>query len=717
MATLKCPYCDNEFDLTDFKGERRVECPMCGRSLRVVRRKGKAGTKAEVQPQSTTAWGTEGFRSSTRRDRYGEIKKGDVLGGFRIEHILGAGAMAVVYEATQLSLDRRVALKILPKEFAERDSFVRQFDSETELLASLNHPNIVNIIDRGREGDTYYFAMEFVEGTTLGDLLSSGQMNEEFFIQIMEQCAEALIYAHSKGIIHRDLKPANIMLNDQGIVKIADFGVAGLLAEAQEEGKGKKKVMGTRGYMPPEQEIHVNRTDERSDIFSLGAVMYRVLTGKVPDRLPPKPPSKLDPEVDPRIDSLVLKCLEAAPKKRYQSAEELLEALQSYHRQISRAQEVCPECQAENPVSQKTCLNCGADLSSLFDVCPVCGAENRVDVEVCMECGRSLKQLRQQESVRISKIEERARALAVRHRYEEAINELKQVFEVKGKVFKRARDKARRLIANFREQREEYFQEKVKEARSLATEAKLGEAMKVLKELPKQLASSKQVRSLVSHIQSQMNLAKKRVEGVSKMLADKRYEEAEKALESVEKVWVNCPGLEDARRRLEGSRQTEEMVGYELGEAKEQLEAGNFAQARAALQFAMSTTPDSPEVKKLLAEIERRERKATLRNALQGGKKAFEEGHYRDAARCWQTALELLPEGDERRAKLEKNVRLAKQQALGTEVVPLELARVVRLEPTGVFSGAAAIGNLLGVLLFFVMSIFLIGAMFVYVLA
>jgi len=378
---------------------------------------------------------------------------------------------------------------------------------------------------------------------------------------------------------------------------------------------------------------------------------------------------------------------------------------------------VCPECKQENPVTQKTCLHCGADLSSLFDVCPVCGAENRIDVEVCMECGRSLKQLRHQVSVKISKTEERARALAVRHRYEEAIAELKQIFEAKGKVFRRARDKARRLIANFREQRKEYFQEKVKEARALATEAKLAEAMDVLKELPEQLTRSKQVQSLVSHIRSQMNLARKRVEGVTKMLAEKRYEEAENALAGVEKVWVNCPGLEDARRRLEGSRQTEEMVGYELTEAREQLEAGNFTQARAALQFALSTTPDSPRVKKLLAEIERREKKATLRNALQGGKKAFDQGHYRDAVRCWKSAMELLPEGDERRARLEKSIKRAKEQALGTEVVALAPARLVRLEPTGVFSGAASIGNLLGVLLFVVVSILLLGAMFVYVLA
>ena len=177
MPSVKCPYCDNEFEWTKSMGESRVQCPLCNKTMAIVRKQKKAGT--DVQPRAITSWGTEGFGSEKTRAEYGEIKKGDVLGGFRIEEMLGAGAMAVVYKATQLSLDRPVALKILPKEFAERTSFVRQFDSETDLLASLNHPNIVSIIDRGREGDTYFFAMEFIEGTTLGEMLAAGELDEE----------------------------------------------------------------------------------------------------------------------------------------------------------------------------------------------------------------------------------------------------------------------------------------------------------------------------------------------------------------------------------------------------------------------------------------------------------------------------------------------------------------------------------------------------------
>ena len=185
MASLRCPYCRSEFEWNEQVGQGRVACPVCSRTVEIVRKKGTESGETEIKVRSTTGWGTEGFSSETARAEYGEIKKGDLLGGFRVEDMVGAGAMAIVYRATQVSLDRSVALKILPKAFAKRESFVRQFDSETELLASLNHPNIVSIIDRGREGETYYFAMEFVEGTTFGELIASGELDEEFFLQIL----------------------------------------------------------------------------------------------------------------------------------------------------------------------------------------------------------------------------------------------------------------------------------------------------------------------------------------------------------------------------------------------------------------------------------------------------------------------------------------------------------------------------------------------------
>ncbi len=676
MPAVKCPYCGNEFEWTKEMGDRRVECPRCNKTMTIVRRKRKAGT--EVEPKDVTSWGTEGFRSEQTRAAYGETKKGDVLGGFRIEEVIGAGAMAVVYKATQLSLDRTVALKILPKEFAKKPAFVRQFDSETDLLAALNHPSIVSIIDRGREGETYFFAMEYVEGTTLGELLATRELNEESFLRIVEQCAQALSYAHSKGVIHRDIKPANIMLNDQGMVKVADFGVAGLLAEERARRKGKKKVMGTRGYMPPEQEVDVSQTDERSDIFSLGAVMYRMLTDRIPDRLPPVPPDRINPEVDPRLGKLVLTCLEMSPSRRYQSAEELLEAIRAFQREITRAEEVCPQCKKANPVTQKTCLHCGADLSRFFDLCPECGAENRIDVEVCMGCGISLSQLRQQTAVRISNLEARARRLAGQHDFKRAIAELQSVLDVKGKVFQRAREKAGRLIEGYKAQRVKYYTDRMDEGKRLAVEGKLRESVEVLQSVPEELAERAHVASFIERVKTSMELAKKKVAAISAALEEGRYDEVEKAIDGIAQTWVDCPGLEEARVQLEGSRETEKMLEYQLGQVRQLLQDGEFLKAREASDFAASTMPNDPRVKKLAAAIDRAEKDALFQNVVAEARKVFEQGEIADAILYWAEAGDLLPPNDGRHKKLKANVARAQNMLRGA----LEEQRQARQQRT-----------------------------------
>ncbi|MCD6416378.1 MAG: protein kinase [Planctomycetes bacterium] len=665
MASVKCPYCENQFEWTESMGVGDVQCPLCGKTLRVVQERGEKGTQNLARPQTTTAWGTEGFRSPDRRAKYGEIKKGDVLGGFRVEELVGVGAMAAVYSATQLSLDRIVALKILPQEFAERKSFVRQFDSETSLLASLNHPNIVNIIDRGCDRGIYYFAMEFVEGATLGDLLASQEIDEEFFLQIIEQCAEALVYAHGMGIMHRDLKPANIMLNEQGIVKVADFGVAGLLAEARADPRRKKRVMGTRGFMPPEQEIHISNTDERSDIFSLGAVMYRLLGGRLTEKLPPPPPSELSPQNDPRIDSLVIKCLKPNPDDRYQSARELLDAIQAYHHQISAVQEVCPNCKKENPITQTTCVHCGADLSELFDTCPQCGAQNRIDVELCMKCGANLKQLRRQTSVQISKTEEDARKLARQHKYDQAIETLQGLTEIKGRMFEQARRRAARLIADCKEKRNQHYQQKLEESKRLAREGALSEALELLQSMPGNFAASKSLNTYIENVQAQMTLAQKKLQEASNLLLRNRVRQAAEILKKVEKTWPKCPGIDDLKQELDNLRQTQQMIEYQLDEARRQMLAGELAQAHQSIEFALSTNPDNPKVKRFVRQLQ-------LTQTLTTAKEAYQQSRYEDAVAAWRKAYAQLPADDERRAMLEENIKtaLAKRQHSDEQIPP-----------------------------------------------
>lgn len=674
MSSVKCPYCRQVIELPDGANEGGMDCPLCGKAIRLTRRRGsKPGTtRAEPAGKATSAPGT-GTRAG-----YCRIEKGDVLGGFRVEEMVGAGAMAVVYKATQLSLGRPVALKVLPEEFAQRESFVRQFDAETDLLASLNHPNIVTIIDRGREGDTYYFAMEFIDGTTLTDAIAWGKMDIEFFLEICEQCAEALRYAHSKGIIHRDIKPGNIMLDDRGMVKVADFGVAGLIAEHGGTG-GKRRVVGTRGYMPPEQEVHINRTDKRSDIFALGAVMYRVLTGRIPDHLPPVAPSKLNPDLDPRLDHMVLKCLEASPDRRYQTAQELLDTVRECHREITKAHEVCPQCKKENPPSQLQCLHCGADMSELFDACPECGALSRIDMDICMKCGVSLSRLRQATSVAVSKGEESARRLVMNRRYRQAIKKLEDTLEVKGKVFQKARERAQRLIDEYMREEEEFYAQTVQEAKELADRGTLPVAVKVLGRIPESHAEEHGIPALIEEFNARMEAARQKVEAIAGLLHDSRLEEAVKLLEEAGGIWTDCPGLEDARRQVKASRDTDRMLEYELSEVRRLLEQDQVSEARHTLEFAQSTMSDHPAVRELMGRIERIEKAAVVRGAIKEGRRSFDAGEYAAAVRYWNLALEQMPEDDDRREKLLKGVEVARRKVDETGLAEVEEVPVVPL--------------------------------------
>ena len=203
--------------------------------------------------------------------------------GYQILGKIGAGAMAVVYKAKQLSLNRVVAVKVLPKRFTENPEYVVRFYKEGQAAGKLNHPNIVQAVDVGEAGGYHYFVMEFVEGKTLYDDLSAGKIySEQEAIDIIIQVAEALRHAHSMGLIHRDVKPKNIMINKEGIVKLADMGLARETTDIEAAKTEKGKAYGTPYYISPEQIRGEMDIDGRADIYGLGATFYHLVTGRVP---------------------------------------------------------------------------------------------------------------------------------------------------------------------------------------------------------------------------------------------------------------------------------------------------------------------------------------------------------------------------------------------------------------------------------------------------
>ncbi|HKU57358.1 MAG TPA: Stk1 family PASTA domain-containing Ser/Thr kinase [Gaiellaceae bacterium] len=254
-------------------------------------------------------------------------------GRYRIQRKLGAGGMADVYLAEDQELGRRVAIKILNGRHANDDQFIERFRREAKNAAALNHPNIVSIYDRGEAEDTYYIAMEFLDGRTLKELIvGRGAAPINVAIEYARQILSALRFAHRHGIVHRDIKPHNVLVDSEGRVKVTDFGIARAgTSQMTETGS----IVGTAQYLSPEQ-ARGGEVDPRSDLYSLGVVLYELLTGKTPfdGETPveiamkhlstaPKPPSKLRPDVPPELDMVVLRALAKNPEDRYQSADEM----------------------------------------------------------------------------------------------------------------------------------------------------------------------------------------------------------------------------------------------------------------------------------------------------------------------------------------------------------------------------------------------------------
>ena len=262
-----------------------------------------------------------------------------VIENYEILEKVGSGAMGAVYKARQISLNRIVALKILPPNLAEDRKYIARFLREAKLAAKLSHPNIIYVIDVGESHGVYYYAMEYVEGRTLKQLVDEdGPLPEREAIRMALQVARALDHAYSYGIVHRDVKPANIMLTKDGVVKLCDFGLAHRLDIHTHT--ARTTIAGTPHYIAPEQ-IRDEKVDIRADIYSLGATIYYLVTGRPPftgkttvlvmtkhlyER--PRPPRELNPAISRYMEAIILKCLRKNPAERFQTPGELSHVLE-----------------------------------------------------------------------------------------------------------------------------------------------------------------------------------------------------------------------------------------------------------------------------------------------------------------------------------------------------------------------------------------------------
>ena len=318
-----------------------------------------------------------------------------------IIELIGQGGMGAVYKAKQKSLGRFVALKILAPQHAENPDFAERFSREGQALAEVNHPNIVTVHDFGRAGDFYFLLMEFVDGVSLRQAMKAGRLTPEQALAIVPPICEALQFAHDRGIVHRDIKPENLLLDKEDRVKIADFGIARMLRRdvgwdsvptsasgtsssransrdgvpTYESDLTRESVLGTPQYMAPEQRDRPASVDHRADIFSLGVVLYEMLTGELPGAQLQPPSRKV--QIDVRLDEIVLRALDVKPELRFTTATEFRQQVEAVTSSPTRQMPGVVETRAGRV--QKFCKAHSVILGGHFGECFFATDETRIE--------------------------------------------------------------------------------------------------------------------------------------------------------------------------------------------------------------------------------------------------------------------------------------------------------------------------------------------------
>jgi hypothetical protein len=305
----------------------------------------------------------------------------DLAARYTIEGTLGQGGMGAVLLATDTRLGRKVAIKRILGEAARSQTATQRFLTEAKAIAALNHPNVVQIHDYGQAKDGPFLIMEYVDGGSLAERCKAAALPLEEAVDLACQLCNGLGKAHDAGIIHRDIKPANVLLSADGVPKLTDFGLA--KAEASDHGQTMTgAVLGTLDFMPPEQRRDAAEVDERSDLWSLAATVYQMVTGRSPKVI------RLH-ELPPGLQAVMAKALEESKEDRFQSARDFRDALRA---SLTAAEPTvadlgegqCPACGVKNDSSRRFCRGCGESLEA---PCLSCAKPMPLWEEICGQCG------------------------------------------------------------------------------------------------------------------------------------------------------------------------------------------------------------------------------------------------------------------------------------------------------------------------------------------
>ena len=484
---------------------------------------GKAAARAQHAEVSLGGERTIGGDHATQETLIDDIEIVDLEGRYKVESTLGQGGMGAVLLATDTRLGRKVAIKRILGEAARSKTAITRFLTEAKAIAALNHPNIIQIYDYGRAKDGPFLIMELVDGGSLADVCKAGAMPPERAIDVICRVCEGLATAHEQGIVHRDIKPANILLNRAGAPKLTDFGLA--KAEAADHGMTMTgAVMGTPDFMPPEQRRDAALVDHRSDLWSLAATFYQMLTGRSPKivRLHEAPQA---------LQAVLAKALEDEKDDRYQSAADFREAIRSATEKPARRQAAapaelaageCPRCHEPNEAHRKFCRNpeCAASLR-VPCLAATCGHEIPIWDKVCPECGARQPELESAKANELTANQEAAERYLANFDFPSAgavADSLSQITDTRFGDFKEWGRSFRDRVATERQAAGELVTARVGEARTHQAAYDYSAAIHALESLPPQLHAG-QVATLLQELRSQAEEAKQLLENIKSRIA------------------------------------------------------------------------------------------------------------------------------------------------------------------------------------------------------
>ncbi|MFM7166650.1 MAG: protein kinase domain-containing protein [Planctomycetaceae bacterium] len=406
MSKTSCSSCGFEFQHVaagdpDHAPQAAQTCPRCGAGVALF----SADTLV-----------------TTRKLVHRDVDSGDVrIAGYELVDVLGRGGMGVVYEGRQISLGRRVAIKFLMPTLADSPEFVERFQREAAVLARVSHPNVVTIYERGTTGAGVYFIMEYVEGpgggapVDLRSVLRSRRLSEDEVLRLGVQIVRALGFAHQMGIVHRDVKPGNVMLDRHGHAKVGDFGIALLESELTDsELTGAGQPLGTLDYMAPEQRLNSSLVDARADVYSVGVMLYEMLTGILPRGAWLRPSAVLA-TLNPRWDELLEQMLHTDVQQRVKDLQLVAEQLEAMQIQSLRPVAAGADSDAATVLqpprdvpAELSCADCGAAVKADVRFCPVCRLSQWMECpgcqlqlhsssRFCTACGTGIHSFRMQQ--------------------------------------------------------------------------------------------------------------------------------------------------------------------------------------------------------------------------------------------------------------------------------------------------------------------------------